>query len=239
MRAQFVSLEWENTIRTIASFYFQPIAVGGEARYRYEAGQYATLRVPHTSPDSRGLERTMTLSSSPDEPLLKFTMRIFSGADGGASGSSYKRALLGLRAGDEVTVFEAMGDLVLPLDTSVPLVFVAGGVGIASFTGMTQWLLDHQEQRSVSLFYASASSEDVVMQPVFDAYASSGGLRKQLYVRPARLTASDILPAVQPTSLVYLSGPERMIEGLRQDLQAAGVSSQQIVFDYFDGYTTL
>ncbi len=170
-------------------------------------------------------------------------MRITNG--GGAGSSSFKQALLKLQSGAEITVFESLGDLVLPLDTAIPLVFIAGGVGIASFTGMTTWTLQHGESRDVQLHYVVARPEDVVMQPVFDIaaqMAASGGpnLTKRIYTPDVkRLTASDILAAARPDSLFYLSGTEKLVETLRQDLLNHGVLRSSIVFDYFDGYSEL
>jgi ferredoxin-NADP reductase len=245
MRATFVKLEWENQAQTIGSFYFKPAG-----RYRYDAGQYAVLSVPHESVDNRGDSRTMTLSSSPNDRLLKMTMRVFLD-----DSSSFKEALLGLMEGDSVTIFEAMGDLVLPMDSSIPLVFVAGGVAIASYVGMMQWLLETRDQRDISLHYAVAGPDDVVMQKPFDDYATAHNLTRSLYtpnvntprafedfrgeVVHDRLTGDAILRQAKPDSLFYLSGTESMVENLRTQLIEKGISNQNIVFDYFDGYVEL
>jgi ferredoxin-NADP reductase len=243
MRAVFVSSEWENNAHTIISFYFKP-----DSLYRYVAGQYAVITVPHANPDSRGESRTMTLSSSPGDDLLKITLKVFN-----ADGSSYKRALQALRPGDAVTIYDAMGDLVLPLDVSIPLVFVAGGIGIASYVGMVKWLLDTHDNRDVTLLYSVARPEDIVLQTVFDSYGSQHGLTKILFmtnlnssvapgkftgeVAPRRLSASDVIRHTTADSLVYISGSETMVDSLRSDLAASGFSNQRIIFDYFEGYT--
>jgi len=239
MKAGFVRLQWENAAQTIATFFFKPAGT-----YRYEAGQYAVISLPYDNPDNRGINRTMTLSSSPDDELLAFTMRITNG--GNAGSSSFKHALLQLKPSDEITVFESLGDLVLPLDTAIPLVFIAGGVGIASFTGMTSWLTQHGDSRDVQLHYVVARPEDVVMQSVFDDLIKQGNstrplnLTKRIYTPDVkRLTASDILAAARPDSLFYLSGTEKLVETLRQDLLNHGVLRSSIVFDYFDGYSEL
>lgn len=229
-QAAFVRYEWENQAHTIATFYFKPLM-----EYRYEAGQYAILNLPHADADNRGTQRTMTMSSSPDDELLAFTMRIY--AEGG---SSFKRALLGLRPGQEITVFDSLGDLVLPLNPAIPLVWVAGGVGIASFTGMAKRLADHQDIRTIKLHYVVARSEDIVMQKVFDDYYKVGHLTKSVHTPGVkRLTADELLRDVKPDSLFYISGTEKLVEELRYGLMEGGVPRSQIVFDYFDGYSEL
>jgi ferredoxin-NADP reductase len=40
-------------------------------------------------------------------------------------------------------------------------------------------------------------------------------------------------------TLIYLSGPEPMLEALAKDLAAHEVAKRQIVTDYFPGYSTL
>ncbi len=240
MRAIFVRSEWENSSRTIVSFYFRP-----EAPYRYEAGQYAVITLPHANPDNRGESRTMTFSSSPSEELLRITFKVY--AEGG---SSYKRALLSLKPGDKVIFFDALGDMVLPLDPAIPLMFVAGGVAIASYVGIIQWLLDKREQRDITLIYAVSESADIVLQKPFDTYGALYPLTKVLYtpnvntahpfhgeIRHTRLDGSDLMAFARSSNrLIYLSGTESMVNALRGQVQAKGFSSQQIVFDYFDGY---
>jgi len=248
VQAKFVKFAWENQSRTIATFYFEPTS-----RYRYEAGQYAVIEVPHASPDSRGIARTMTLSSSPHETLLSFTIKIYA-----TGGSTFKQKLLTLQPGETVTIFDALGDLVLPLDAAVPLVFVAGGVGIASYVGMVKWLLHNRDARTVSLFYAvSHESEQVLLKP-FNEYAQVGKVRQQLHVsrKPYlrheaavdnttvdtishRLAASDILPQITADALLYISGPEVMVESIRSQLVTAGIPNQRIIYDYFEGYESV
>lgn len=246
MKARFIRMEWENPSRTIASFFFEPIG-----RYRYEAGQYAVFSIPHADADDRGIERTMTLSSSPLDPLLRISMRLF-----GDNSSSFKRALIALQPCEEITVYESMGDLVLPLSPSTPLLWIAGGVGIASFVGMAKFLYQTSDKRAVRLLYVVASPDDIVLQDAFTSLRGIGSLTRTIYtpsvnshkqlqsagyaadIAPQRMTTADVLSAITPECLIYISGTEHMVSSLRQQLDQAGISSQQIVFDYFDGYVS-
>ncbi|HEX8182389.1 MAG TPA: FAD-dependent oxidoreductase [Candidatus Saccharimonadales bacterium] len=246
MRARFVKQEWENQARTIASLYFSPVP--GQPAYRYEAGQYASIVVPHSDIDSRGDSRTMTLSSSPTQDLLKISLKVFND-----DGSSFKRALLALRPGDEIIIYDAMGDLILPLDASIPLLFVAGGIGIASYTGMTQYLLDTKDTRNITLLYTVARLEDIALQSVFDAYNEQSGLTRRIItpdVKPVmdttagtgkrRLASSDIMQHYTSDTQIYLSGVESMVEQFHTELiRDYHVPPHQIVFDYFEGYSEL
>ncbi len=243
MRAVYVKRHWENEAQTIMSFYFKP-----ESQFRYEAGQYTDIIIAHAQPDERGTTRTMTLSSSPHEELLCITTRV-----NGDILSTYKQSLLALRPGEAVTITDPMGDMILPLTTDTPLVFVAGGVGIASFSGIVRQLLYMQEKRAVTLLYAASSTSDMALQEVFDRYAELCPLTRYIYtpsvntpydstaspveLRSTRLSAADIVAALQPESQIYLSGSMRMVESLRSSLETDySIPQYRIVFDYFDGY---
>lgn len=242
MHATFVSRGWDNEACTIGSFYFKP-----SGRYRFTAGQYADLTVPHADPDKRGLTRTMTFSSAPDDKLLRITTRL--GPDGL---STYKQSLLALRPGDEVSLTDAMGDMVLPLDTSIPLVFVAGGVGIASYAAMLKWLLDEKDRRDITLLYSVRQPSDIVFHKLINRYSTFHSLTSAIYTPDVntplawkgtvvhdRLTAARIMDFVKPSSQVYLSGTETMVEQLRRGLQDQfDMPQYRIAFDYFSGYSS-
>src|SRR5260221_11289747 len=53
------------------TFYFEP-----ETPLAYQAGQYLNYTPPHPNPDNRGVTRSFTLSSFPEEPLLSLTTRL-------------------------------------------------------------------------------------------------------------------------------------------------------------------
>lgn len=243
MKARYTTIKWENEAQTVASFFFKP-----DKPYYFTAGQYADFSVPSATSDPRGLARTMTIMTSPSEKQIGFTSRM-SGAQ-----SNYKSSLLRLKPGDVISVTEPMGDLVLPLDESIPLVFIAGGVAIASYISMIRWLTEQNDKRSITLLYAVRNRNDIIFQHELDAYASIGELRKILYTtdtklsaddwdgdyKQARLTSRDVIQYLPPDGQVYLSGTERMVEQLRRELEHDhGVEHYRIVFDYYEGYQEL
>lgn len=208
----------------IRTYWFRP----GQP-FRHVAGEFTELYVPHADTDERGDRRWFTISSSPSEPLIGITTR-FEARDG----SSFKRALQRLRPGEQVSLAEPMGDFVLPKDKTIPLVFVAGGLGITPIHSIVSYLATQNEQRTIQLFRAAASpAEEIFARElqqyplVYHCFYASGG---------QRLTADNILLAIQDTSLVYLSGPEGFIQKLSADLQKNGVQKRRIITDLFPGY---
>jgi len=217
----------------ITTFYFKP-----EVPVQYTAGQFIELSIPHEQPDTRGMKRWFTLSSSPTEALLSITTKI-----AGEHGSSFKAALQKLTSGTAVTMSTSMGDFVLPKLVQTPLIFVAGGIGITPFHSMLTWLADTKETRPIKLLYGVKSEAEIVFQSTFDKAnvhativvgqpsAAWGGER-------GNLSAELILGLEKPSedALVYVSGPEPMVEMLHRDLHKAGLRKEQIVGDYFPGY---
>jgi ferredoxin-NADP reductase len=211
----------------VTSFWFEP-----EKRFRYIAGQFIELTLPHDSMDDRGNRRWFTLSSSPTEELLAITTRF------SHQGSSFKKALLALQSDDTVEMSEPMGDFVLPKDTSVPLFFVAGGMGITPFRSMARWLADTHESRNVQMIYSLKEGADEVFREIF----SEAGIEPRLYITgheasAQHLQAQDILRAVHDEqSILYISGPEPMVETLETQLKTAGFPANRLVLDFFPGY---
>ena len=61
-----------------------------------------------------------------------------------------------------------MGDFVLPKDPSIPLVFVAGGIGCTPYHSIIKDLQLSGDSRDIILLYAANKLEDVAFREVFD-----------------------------------------------------------------------
>jgi ferredoxin-NADP reductase len=227
----------EDVAANIRTFWFRP-----EKPLQYVAGQYTQMYLPHTGADNRGEKRWFTLSSSPTESLLAITTKF-----AGQYGSSFKHVLQNLRPGTKVHLADPMGDFVLPKDQSVPLIFVAGGAGVTPVRSIVKYLLDSNEKRAVQLLQAVGSEPELVFNDLFKTYAPLQ--YSPIVSRPSddwrgeqgRLDAARILRAAQaaPDSLIYLSGPEVLVERLWGDLKAAGVTAERLVIDFFHGYADI
>jgi glycine betaine catabolism B len=218
----------------IITFCFKP-----ERPVRYTAGQYAEWTLQHAQPDNRGIKRWFTISSSPTEEHVSITTKFNT-----ERSSSFKMALRQLRPGDEIIMSEPMGDFVLPKLVQTPLVFVAGGIGVTPIHSMLAWLADTKETRPIKLLYAVRTEDEIVFQETFDKAnqhatiivsqptAAWGGERGQL-------SAELILGLEKPSedTLIYVSGPELMVESLEKDLHKAGIKKHQFVGDFFPNYS--
>lgn len=219
--------------KNIATFYFKP-----EKPVIYTAGQFVELTLPHKNPDNRGIKRWFTLSSSPTSEKISITTKFSE-----HSSSTFKLALSKLAVGDKLSLSEPMGDFVLPKLIQTPLIFVAGGIGITPFLSMLQWLTQTHEARPIKLLQAVATEDEIAFQDILDA----AGQHATIVVSdpsPAwggehgHLSAEMIIGLKQPSddTLIYVAGPEPLVETLTKDLIKTGVKKNQIVADYFPGY---
>jgi ferredoxin-NADP reductase len=192
--------------------------------YSFTPGEYAEMYVEH-DPDSRGEHRKFTISSSPADQYVGFTISF------STYGSSFKKALAALRPGDTVKISEPIGDFVLPKLLDIPVVGIAAGSGITPFMSMARDPQQHQREFSVT--HIVRSTEDVVPVPA---------RHFTYYVLPQKaLSIFDIhSPKPLPTNThYYLAGPEAIIQQFRDELLAKGISRNHIVTDLFIGAANL
>lgn len=215
----------EELAPNIWQYHFKP-----ERPVQFVPGQYADFHVLSDLADPRGRARTFTLTSLPGEGLVSFVVKF------GTPLSAYKQALHALQAGDVMQMDDPMGDLVLPKSPAVPLVYVAGGIGIASYVSMLQSLLAAREERRIFLFYALRNRNERIFADITSKYPLEIDQRT---IAPHRLQATDIIGSVPEDSLFYLSGSQTFVEGLFKDLLELGAQREQVVFDYYEGYSTL
>lgn len=219
------------------TFTFEP-----EKPLDYIAGQYAELHLPHQNADSRGDWRWFTIASAPNDPEIRITTKIEPN-----NGSSFKRALMKLSPGAELTLSEPIGDFVLPKDPHIPLVFVAGGVGITPVYSMVKWLHQNGEQRRIQIIYVARHAEDLAYPKLFQTYdldfipvltEPAAGWHGESGI----MTGERVLQLINGDDgekLFYFSGPQAMVETTIADLRRHGLESSRVVMDYFPGYVTL
>lgn len=217
---------------TITTFWFKP-----EKPVDHVAGQFIELHLPHVQIDDRGAKRWFTVSSSPTDEMLSITTKFSD------PGSSFKGALRALEPGAVVEIAPPSGDFVLPQDPTIPLVFVAGGMGVTPFHSIFKWLHDTEEQRPIRFIYAVKTEDDIIFQETFD----DAGVHATIFVTEpsdawggerGHLTADHILKLTEPDehTLIYLAGPEQMIEDLQKGLRAQKIPPSRIITDFFPNY---
>jgi glycine betaine catabolism B len=236
MKARLDHIVHENKAKTIKSFWFEP-----DKALDHIAGQFIEMTLKHDNPDDKGIKRWFTISSSPtDAPLFSITTKF------SEPSSTFKSALNKLQIGDSVNIEGPIGDFVLPIDAQIPLTFVAGGIGITPFHSILKWLYDTKQSRDITLIYAARTEAELVFLKLFEKY---GMTRDILLSEPeaswtgsrGQLSGELIIKLAKPVndSIIFVSGPEKMVESLEDQLTKLGIDKSRQVGDFFPGYTKL
>lgn len=197
----------------------------------YTAGQFVEIFLPHEA-DERGTHRWFTLSSSPSESLIAITTRNV------PQQSSFKHRLFSLRPGDVVNVSQAMGDFVLPIQKSIPIIFLVRGIGITPVRSMLKYLQDSGENRPVSIIYSVKHAEDALFLDLIKSASMDLETIELPSLTDTDLPVQKTLQEIEknPNARLYLSGPEQFVEKAYGELLANGLKASAIVTDYFHGY---
>jgi ferredoxin-NADP reductase len=215
----------ENLIDNVWSFKFE-----AHPAQRWTAGQYIQIELPHSHPDAEGTKRYFTVSAAPFEEHIQITTRI--------TESSFKQALVNLPVvGGELKLLMAPdGDFVWE-ETEQPKVFVAAGIGITPYRSMLAQRAHDRLPLDVTLVYANRTDK-AAFREEFDRHAAAGSGFKVHYLTGLVTEGGlrELLPDLME-SLIYVSGPEPLVETLGDTLRAAGLPETQIKQDFFPNYT--
>lgn len=213
------------------------------ADFNFTAGQFLEWTLHHPKPDSRGIRRYFTISSSPTEKELMLVTKF------AEKSSSFKQALKGLKSGDDIAFANLGGEFTLPPDQKRKLLFIAGGIGVTPFRSMIKYLFDTKQKRDIVLLYSNRSSTDIVFNELFDKAKKAVGVRTIYTVteeeqdwwqgRKGYIDEKMIRQAVPDyrDRLFYISGPEPMVIAFEKMLAGMGIARKNIKRDYFPGYS--
>ena len=200
--------------------------------------------LPHVKTDTRGIRRYFTIASSP----LEDTIRV--GIKEAEKGSTFKNNLLSLHTGMGVLATSVSGDFLLPTDASKKLVFIAGGIGITPFISMIRTLLILGEKRDITLFYSNKTEEEIAYKYVLEQAEKELGIKVVHVLSDLEKISSswqgekgfitsemikDSLKDYKERSY-FISGPPGMVAAYTTTLKDMGVSSFDIVTDFFPGF---
>jgi ferredoxin-NADP reductase len=208
------------------SFIFAP-----EEPLQWKAGQLLRYVLNHPNPDDRGVERFFSIASAPHEEHVMLTTRFAS------KSSSFKKALKNLRRGDAVEAHDLEGDFVVD-DSQKTFVFIAGGIGITPFRAILLDLDYNKKPLNVQLLYANRDNDFPYRKELEALRTRHPEFRIDYVVSPNRIDEKSI-PQLVPDieePMLYVSGPEPMVESMDETLKKIGVPEERIKNDFFPGY---
>ncbi|TBN57741.1 oxidoreductase [Glaciihabitans arcticus] len=227
-KTQLTPTSWEFSFQPSRPVFFHP-------------GQYMELGIPHASADIRGQRRIFSISSAPGEGApVSIAIKV------SPRSSSFKTAMLALEPGERVYATSVGGDFLLPSDPAVPVLLVAGGIGVTPFASQLAHATSAGEQRDIVVIYAVAAGEELVYA---EQLTASGA--RVLVVCPeppvalpegweylgSRRIDADLLREAVPDLAdrhAFVSGPPALVTGVRQALRTE--KARRVTTDYFSGY---
>lgn len=124
-----------------------------DENFTFRAGQYIRITITSLPEESwRGNTRDFSITSSPNnKETISFTFR--------NSDSVFKKTLLQMKTGDKLSVQGPLGAFTLPEDYDIPLIFIAGGIGITPFISMIRFISENKLPYNVQLIYSNSKIE--------------------------------------------------------------------------------
>ena len=199
------------------------------APFLYRAGQAAALTMGGTA-------TPYSIASAPGETSrhgwLEFLVKV--------DGSSRFGALVDhLDVGANVTLEGPVGAFTLDrVAGDVPILFIAGGTGIAPLRSMIVEALETKRPGKLSLVYSSRTPDEFAYLAELRALAAEGRLSLTLTLTGeavewtharGRAGAAHIADLLQPSTTAFVCGPPAMVADIPAALVSLGVPREQIV----------
>jgi ferredoxin-NADP reductase/predicted pyridoxine 5'-phosphate oxidase superfamily flavin-nucleotide-binding protein len=197
----------------------------GEPLPAYRAG--AHLRVPIALPGGSVTSRAYSLTDAPDDPegYRIAVLRVDAG-DGGSS-ALHDGWQLGTRLNIEAPVNY------FPLhDDDRPALLIAGGIGITPLKAMAEALA--ARGADFQLHYTGRAPQEMAFIEDLRRHFPN---RCRFYFsqtqNPTRLDVSALLGSVSADTVIYVCGPTRLIDTVRQTARRLVIAEQRVQFESF------
>jgi ferredoxin-NADP reductase len=229
----------QKVARDTMAFWFDTLATG----YTFKAGQNADfLLIDPPKTDGGGNARTFSFATSPNDPAsLMIAMRM--------RNSAFKENLQTIPLGTRFKVTPPMGSFTLHKDSSKPVVFLAGGIGITPILSMIGWATEEKLPHRLYLFYSNRTPEETAFLNRLETWARVNRSFKLVVTTTSSKDPSwsrefgridekmltKHLPEIH-SSIYYLAGPPAMVAAMRQLLDQLGVSEDNLKTEEFAGY---
>lgn len=244
---------YESADRSICSFYLSPL--DGAPLPRFRPGQFLTFRLDLAAEDGSGTEsvvRCYSLSDAPGRDDYRVSIKRVAAPPkrpdlppGRASSYFHDQ----VEVGDRLAVRAPSGQFFLQQEDALPVVLIAGGIGITPLLSMLGALLEQGTKRDIRLFYGVRNGAEAAMGEALRKWARAHD-RFHFHLcfsAPTEADRSDpyfyhagrVAPPLLRNSLplrrhrFYLCGPPSMMESLISGLEAWGVEAGDVFYESF------
>jgi len=226
-RQRYRIVKVEHPANNVVELSLQPLS----SLLRYEAGQFVYL-TPYDPglTAGRAEEHPYTISSAPDEPVLRITIKDLGDAS---------RALQSVTLDSEVAIEGPYGRF-FPGENEPPRkeLWIAGGIGITPFVGRLRHCVNRARSLDAHLIDCVQDESRLLFAEELKALIAAlprSRLSQHLFYRQGPLDLGYIR-SVCPDFIerrVYVCGPVPLIDSVRSQLLAAGMERQYIVTEEF------
>ncbi len=221
------------------AFYFEK-----PEGFAYKAGQFAdfTLINPIET-DAEGNIRGFSLASAPYEDFLMFATRM--------RDTAFKRVLKTMEPGTELTLDAPYGSFTLHNNTSIPAVFLTGGIGVTPVRSIVRQAAHDKLPHKIVLFDSNHRPEDAAFldeltevqeenpnYTFIGTMTQMGKSSRAWHGETGYITKTMLLKYIGDLALpiYYIAGPQEMVHAMREILNKAEVNDDNIRTEEFTGY---
>jgi len=209
----------------------------------HKAGQTIDLSLinpPET--DAEGNMRTFSIVAAPHEEHLAIATRM--------RDTAFKRVLRNLPEGSPLQFDGPFGDFTLHEKAARPAVILAGGIGITPFRSIIADATHRALPHKIVLIFSNRRPEDAPFLAELGQFAKENAnftfvptmsdMEKSAQTWEGERGQIDAamlkrhMPEGEP--IYYLAGPPGMVKAMREMLNAAGISNDDIRTEEFAGY---
>ncbi len=209
--------------------------------FTFISGQYMRISLPVDTHDDRGASRFFSISSSPHKPkYLVITTKIIQ--------SAFKKSLEGLEIGQKISIFGPLGRLLLHDEEKVPLIFLAGGIGITPFYSMLQYAVQKRLELPMTLVVSYRVPDDILwhqelghwqtehewfgyIPTVTEPNKAWKGDTGYIDANKLKKYATDLY-----NSRIYIVGSPVFVTAMKELLQSLRIPEENIIVEEYSGF---
>lgn len=245
MRPRFNELVVKNIVKETEECVSIEFEIPSDLKenYKFQAGQYLTLRKEINGEDVR---RSYSICSGINDGKLCVAVKEV------PKGRFSTFANQSLKIGDKLEVMTPMGNFTTDIDTDTnkSFVFFAAGSGITPILSLTKSILNGAPKSDITLFFGNKGSDSVIFKEeienlknqfmnnfrvvhIFSRENIGNKLQKGRIDKEKVKNLNKAFLAGQDIDEVFVCGPEPMIHAVSEAFQEEGVNKDKINFELF------
>ena len=195
----------------------------------FVAGQFFNLTLidpPYN--DERGDKRIFGFTNTPGSTKIQMIMK--SGV------SAFKKVLQEMPIGTQVKIDGIDGRIDLPQDLNQPVVFIAGGIGIAPIMSMLRSIKEKSLTYKISLIYSNENKESTPFFDELELYATENSNFKFI---PIIAIDNQLIQSNFPNlneNIYFVKGDQQFVISTIKILKTLGIEANKISLEIFTGY---